>query len=319
LKIIFFGLGSIGRRHARLLMEDTDHELYAFRTMKGQLKGPTGITEVTRMAQVDKICPDIAFITNPTFLHVKTALLCAKKGIHLFIEKPLSHSMNGVDELISITRKKRLVAYVGFNLRFHPVLKEMRKALRGKTVVYSHTTVTSYLPNWRKGQDYRKSYSADARKGGGIMLDLFHELDYNQWLFGDIRNIGGRYGKVSGLEIDAEDHADLLLEFKGSTIGTIHMNWYSHHEQRKVVAYCPGRTYHADLVGNTLSTYLDGRLEGEVQLPIQKDYTYRAQLKSFLGLVRRKDTRSNNLVGSRQLLEALMRFKSVGGKMKVKR
>jgi predicted dehydrogenase len=312
LKILFFGLGSIGRRHAKILMEGYDHELYAFRTMKGQLKDSLGIKEITRWDQIERIAPDVAFITNPTYLHIKTALCCAKNGMHLFIEKPISNTMQGIDELIKITRRKRKVAYVGFNLRFHPILQEMKRAIGHKQVLYSNTIVTSYLPNWRKGQDYRKSYSADSKKGGGILLDLFHELDYNQWLFGDVRKINGRYGRVSDLDIDAEDYADLLLDFSNGTLGTIHMSWYSHNEQRKVVAYCRGGTYHADLIENKLSRFIDGKLDNEVHRAIPKDYTYREQLKSFMGLVARGDTRSNNLEVSRRLLKALLEFKSAG-------
>ncbi len=310
MKILFFGLGSIGRRHARILMSGHKHDLYAFRTKKGQLDNDLGIEQVTTQRQIDEIGPDIAFITNPTFLHVKTAISCAKQGMNLFIEKPLSNSMQGIDELIRITRRKGLVTYVGLNLRFHPVLKELEHAIKGKRVLYTHTMVTSYLPNWRKGQDYRKSYSADNAKGGGILLELFHELDYNQWLFGDIKSITGQYGKVSDLELKAEDYADLVLDFKKGFIGTVHMNWFSHHEQRKVLVFCPGQCFQADLVNNRFSKFIKGKLDYDKNPSVERDTTYIQQMRTFLRAVERKDTSINNLDVSKRLLGLLLKFKS---------
>ena len=88
MKVVIFGLGSIGRRQARLLLDNFRHELFAFRSNEGIAPNDLGIKEIYNWEEVEKLNPEVAFITNPTFLHLETALKCAKLGMHLFIEKP---------------------------------------------------------------------------------------------------------------------------------------------------------------------------------------------------------------------------------------
>ncbi|MBU1632421.1 MAG: SDR family oxidoreductase, partial [Nanoarchaeota archaeon] len=116
-------LGSIGLRHARLLKTHfNNHDLYAFRSNKNSKKNQLGINEVYDIGEIDKINPDIAFITNPTSKHIFDALFCAKKGMKLFIEKPLSNNEKNIQELIRIIKERDLVTYVTYNLRFHPAI-----------------------------------------------------------------------------------------------------------------------------------------------------------------------------------------------------
>ena len=99
LKILFFGLGSIGKKHAKIIKNNFDFDLFAYRTGKGQEKNDLKIEEFHSLNDAFSINPDIAFITNPTFLHVETALECARRNIDIFIEKPISDSLDKVDLL----------------------------------------------------------------------------------------------------------------------------------------------------------------------------------------------------------------------------
>ena len=121
-KIAFFGLGSIGKKHAKIIMENYDFELIAYRTRKGQEKNKLEIMEFETYDEIFSQKPDIAFITNPTFLHAETALKCVKNDIALFIEKPISHNLKNLDQLEKEIAKRKIYSYIAYHLRFHPVL-----------------------------------------------------------------------------------------------------------------------------------------------------------------------------------------------------
>ena len=123
MKILFFGLGSIGKRYAKLIKDNYNHELYAFRHDKNQVGNELNIKEIYKIDQIDEIKPDIAFITNITASHLKYANICAEKGIDLFIEKPLSHDDVGLDDFKKIVKENNVNIYVAYCLRFHPVIK----------------------------------------------------------------------------------------------------------------------------------------------------------------------------------------------------
>src|SRR3989338_5381572 len=120
MKVIFFGLGSIGLRHARILKKKKKHKLYAYRTYKGQKNSALGIEELTSWKEIDRIHPDVAFITNPTNLHISTAIRCAQRGMQLLIEKPLDSEIKNLPKFLRVVSQKKLTAYVAYVLRFHP-------------------------------------------------------------------------------------------------------------------------------------------------------------------------------------------------------
>ena len=132
MKILFFGLGSIGKKHASILKNNFDFELHAFRTGNGQETNDLDIHEFNKLDEAFSIKPDVAFITNPTSLHVSTALECAKRNIALFIEKLISHSLENLKELEKEIKKRNLFVYVAYNLRFHPVITHLKELISQK-------------------------------------------------------------------------------------------------------------------------------------------------------------------------------------------
>src|SRR3989344_5974566 len=144
MKIIFFGLGSIGQRHAQILLKNYHHELFAFRSGAVDKKNPLGIREVYSWEEVKRLKPDIAFITNPTFLHIETALKCAEIGCKLFIEKPVGSNLENLDKLIKIVKDKNLATYVAYCLRFHPVIKKLKEYIKKIKPVYVRAVCSSY-------------------------------------------------------------------------------------------------------------------------------------------------------------------------------
>lgn len=186
MKIMFFGLGSIGRRHARLLQSDfPDFELFAARTTKK--KGLDGVIDVRgdHWAAIEKIAPDVAFICNPTDKHIDTAQKCADLGMALFLEKPIDVTSGPkLTKLLQTVRENRLQTYVAYPLRHHPVLQQWKGKLIGggrKAAIMHYTNIA------RWGKDYSRLAST----GGGAILELSHEIDLAQWLFGKIVDISG--------------------------------------------------------------------------------------------------------------------------------
>jgi predicted dehydrogenase len=159
--------------------------------------------------------PDVAYITNPSSLHVPAALACARAGCDLFLEKPVSNSMDGIAELMDEVERRRLIAMVGYQLRFHPALRALSEIVQSGILgrlLAVRATVGEYLPGWHPYEDYRQMYASRASLGGGVILSQIHEFDYLYSLFGPPRSVYSLGGHHSSLEIDVEDVASTLME-----------------------------------------------------------------------------------------------------------
>lgn len=304
--ILFCGLGSIGKRHARLLKENFHHNIFALRTFKGQEKNDLNIPEFYSWDEIDKRSFDIAFITNPTNLHIDTATKCAEKGMTLFIEKPIDSQVGGLDNLLNLVEVKDLTTYVAYPLRFHPVLRELRGLLTGKKILHSRIVCASYLPDWRKRQDHLKSYSASKDMGGGVLLDLSHELDYASYLFGNIESIEGRFGKAGSVTVDSEDYADLLVKH-ASSMTNIYLSYLSHKLQRRVEVDTEDGYIMADLINNNI-TYSGREGVWDKDFEVAKEEMYLEQLNYFLSNIANKRM-SNNLFEASLLFRQLVEFR----------
>jgi len=231
MKALFVGLGSIGQRHLRnlrrLLGDSVD--IIAYRSIRGvpmldekrqvveggSIKDHYQVREFNDLDEALKEKPNMVFITNPSSMHVEIAIKAAETGCHLFIEKPLDSGVEGVEELIDLVEKKQLVALVAFQLRFHPGLRQVSSWLNEKRIgqlISAHLVHGEYLLNFHPYEDYKISYASRKELGGGVTLTQIHEFDYALWLFGKPRRVFALGGKVSGLEIDVEDTASVLME-----------------------------------------------------------------------------------------------------------
>ena len=152
--------------------------------------------------------PDVVFITNPSSLHVPVALEAARQGCHLFIEKPLSHSLAQVSELVALCDEQQLVTCVAYQLRYHPGFVRLRELLRAGALgelLSVRAEVGEYLPGFHPYEDYRRMYASKSALGGGVTLSQIHEIDYLCALFGAPRRVFSMGGHVSSLEIDVDD------------------------------------------------------------------------------------------------------------------
>lgn len=307
MRVVLFGLGSIGKRHAKILRNNFRFDLFAFRSGANTKRNDLKIKEIYSWKEVAQLKPDVAFIMNPTYLHIRTARKCAALGMHLFIEKPFSHNLKGIDDLERICRKKRLTCYTAYCLRFNPIIQELRKLVQKKRIYHVRVTCSSYLPEWRKPLHSRKSYSRIAIQGGGVLLDLSHEFDYIQYLFGDIKIISGFFGRASNVSVDAEDFADLLISARRAKNVNLHLNFFSSFNERRIVIDHAAGCIVADLLGNKIEEYR-GPKKKIRELTISRDNYLKAQAEYFFKNLGNAKI-MNNPAEAKKLLVEILNFK----------
>ncbi len=234
-RCLFVGLGGVGQRHLRNLraLLGDSVEVCAYRVRRERqtlddtlhvipgvdLEEKYGVSVCSELEQAFETKPDVVFITNPSSLHVPVALHAARLGCHLFIEKPLSHSMADVNELVALCEAQRLTTCVAYQLRHHPGFLRLRELLGAGAVgrvLSVRAEVGEYLPGFHPYEDYRRMYASKSALGGGVTLSQIHELDYLCALFGAPRRVFSMGGHVSSLEVDVDDLSLSLLEFAHS-------------------------------------------------------------------------------------------------------
>ncbi len=148
---------------------------------------------------------------------------------HILLEKPVSHSLEGLDVLQQAAQESGSRILVGFQFRYHPTLNEAREIIRSGAlgrVLTVHAHWGEYLPQWHPWEDYRQSYAARAELGGGVIVTLTHPLDYLRYLLGDVESLWSFNGHISPLEVDVEDVAEIGLKFASGAVGGVHVNYF---------------------------------------------------------------------------------------------
>jgi len=225
------GTGSIGARHARNLRASGIKQITlcdpAARSREA-LARELSCDECSSLEEgLNDDAIDMVFICSPTKFHIAQAMMAAAHGRHLFIEKPLSHASEGLDELSAIVAQNNVTCMVGCNMRFHfgpatvkRLLDEGRIGTPRQATVYTG----SYLPDWHPGTDYRRSYSADPLQGGAI-LDCIHEIDLALWFLGPATLRSCATQQADTLGIPVEGTADLQLDHEGGSRSAVHLSF----------------------------------------------------------------------------------------------
>ena len=240
MNIIVVGGGSIGRRHIQNLLQlNLDISVTVvepFEIVNSEIIRDFDVD--TYLNLKDALCAkkyEVAFICSPSHLHVRQAKMLAKKNIHLFIEKPVALSVDEALDLIPVVKEHKVHVMVGCNLRFHPGVAHMSSALKSGLIgkpIYARAHFAHYLPNWRPGQNYKTTYSAKKKQGGGILLDDIHEPDYLCWLLGNVNLIAGALEHTGNLDIDTEDIAEYTLWHKSGAYSQIHADYLRRDKSR---------------------------------------------------------------------------------------
>lgn len=229
MKILIAGFGSIGRRHLNNLRTLGETDILLYRTHHSTLSEEEikGIPVETDLHKALEHRPDAVVVANPTSLHLDVAIPCAEAGCSILMEKPISHSLDRIEEMQKALQKGGGRFLTGFQFRFHPALRQVKQWLEvekiGKvTSVKAHWG--EYLPNWHPWEDYRSSYSARVDLGGGVVNTLCHPFDYLRWLIGNYDSLVATES-CRGLDLPVEDTADVLINFNSGAIGNVHLDY----------------------------------------------------------------------------------------------
>jgi predicted dehydrogenase len=294
MKFMIAGLGSIGRRHLRHLAALGQEDILLYRTHRATLPDEDlagyPVESDLQVALAQK--PDAVVVSNPTALHLDVAIPAAEAGCHILLEKPISHSLEGVEVLKAAAQKKGACILVGFQFRYHPSLR-VAADLLGSGVLGRPVSFRShwgeYLPAWHPWEDYRESYSARQDLGGGVILTLTHPLDYLHWLLGDVVEVWSFAGQFSDLELEVVDTAEIGLRFSSGVVGSVHLNYTQRPPRHQMEIVCTEGTIRFDNGGTALEVYQVSKGEWEIHpLPssFERDDLFRAQMMHFLQVVR---------------------------------
>lgn len=230
MKFLIAGLGSIGRRHLRNLLALGEKDILLYRTFHSTLpeEDLDGFPVETDLHAALDHGPDAVIVSNPTSLHLDVARPAADAGCHILLEKPVSHSTDGLDQLAAVVERSGSRLLVGFQFRFHPSLRQIAQWISAGEIgrpLSARAVYAEYLPRMHPWEDYRTSYSSRRDLGGGVILTLCHPLDYLRWLLGEVDEVWSFIGRVNDFELTVEDTAEIGLQFADGAIGSVHLDF----------------------------------------------------------------------------------------------
>lgn len=305
MKLAVLGCGSIGRRHLCNLLALGARDVIAFdpveaacRTIETELK----IQTHTSLENIWKLAPVAALITAPSSLHVPLALEAVRHGCHVFIEKPVSSSTDGLANLENEIEQRKIISMVGCNMRFHPGPATVKSLLGEKkigAVLSARIQCGSYLPRWRPQQDYKKSYSASTESGGAI-LDCIHELDLALWYLGPASLVASAKLPARSLGLETDGLAEILLRHDSGVLSSVHLNFVQRDYRRGCQIIGENGTIYWDFSERSVKIFGENGNLSETISELQNWETnqmYLDEMKHFLDCVRTRRQTVNPISG----------------------
>jgi len=309
MKVAIIGLGSIATKHIHALkVIDENVEIFALRSQQNT-NIVEGVENISNLNDVKDL--DFVIISNPTIFHYETVKMVAEYGLPMMIEKPAFYDWNGVEEIQKFINKNKIFTYIACNLRFHPCLQFLKRKLAEKTKVNEvNIYCGSYLPDWRPNRDYKEIYSAKKELGGGVHLDLFHEIDYACWIFGFPQYWNNYTSNNSTLEINAPDYANYLLNYENFNINIV-LNYYRKKAKRIIEVLFENETWEIDLLKNTIINDSEEVIFEAPEFTMME--TYIEQMNYFIKEFSLSQTPMNNINETIQILKICLTNESIKG------
>ena len=303
MRFVVFGAGSIGLRHLRNARALGHAIAGVFDPDPGRRAGAAALAGDGALVTGDEtaalaLSADAALVCSPTHRHVEQARAAVARGWHVLVEKPLSHALDGTAALVAEAAAAHRTVLVGCNLRFLPSLM---------------LECGYYLPYWRPQTDYRRGYGAQRAMGGGIILDAIHELDYLRWLLGDPREVFCYADKLSSLEIDTEDNADLLLRFDYRAVANVHLDYLQRTYRRSCELIGEDGVIVWDYIAQTVRVYgkEERRLEAfEESINTDRNAMFVEELRHFVACAETGAPPTLDAAGGRRVLEIALAAKA---------
>lgn len=297
MNILIIGLGSIAQKHIQAI-----HNLFpdaSITALRSSINAVTteGVHNIYTLEEL-KGKPDFVLISNPTNLHAQAIQQCIQLGVPMFIEKPLFDTLSNKDLLIQQVADAGVITYVACNLRFHPAIRFLKEQMVNKRINEVNIYCGSYLPDWRPGRDFRTIYSANAEMGGGVHLDLIHEIDYCYWIFGKPKHTHAIRRNTSHLDISAVDYAHYSLTYEGF-VANITLNYFRKDTKRTVEILTDESTWILDLPKCEITDH-KGNLIFKEEYKIVDTYT--DQIKYFTNHIQQHQQPMNSIHEANEVL-----------------
>lgn len=276
MKVLLVGFGSIGKRHYQLLTAHMNVSEVHVVTRHGFIEG--------------EYFSDLFLIDHSILSQYSLFLLCSETSKH---EEQLRHIDSIVENKIILVEKPlanqtlnfipRNKVFVTYNLRFHPVIQKLSSLLHHENLLSFSVRAGQYLPSWRPDQDYKKSYSADLSRGGGVLRDLSHEIDYSLFLCGELQLVSAMAGATSHLSLNSDDLCTILATNVMGTHIQIQMDYLSHRAKREIEIQTDRFTISACLVSGIIEIYDKHGFVEKIEYGIlDRNFTYFAMHDSVL-------------------------------------
>lgn len=299
--ILIVGLGSIAMKHINAIQELLgDHTIYALRSQRSDREGNNeGVISIYEISQINMESIDFIIVSNPTAFHYETIKNLTYFNKPLFIEKPLfSEVSKKTEALVASISRKNILTYVACNLRFLDSIIEIKNIIKTERINEVNVYCGSYLPEWRPNMDFRKVYSAHKELGGGVHIDLIHELDYIYWLWSEPLEMKSFFSNKSSLNITSFDYANYLWNYKDFSVSII-LNYYRKDSKRTLEVITDSGTYLVNLLENTITKNGAIIYSSAQRIPD----TYKSQMSYFVDSVLHSKESFNTVQEANRILE----------------
>lgn len=285
-RVLVVGSGSIAQRHVRNLLAMGVGEVVVVTARDVSGVESFADARVRVSAGVPGDVPGVAVIANDTNKHVETARALVARGVHLLVEKPVAAGPGAdLEALRAEAEAAGVVVLVAYNLRFVGAFARIREIIASGTIgrpLFARIEVGQWLPDWRPGRPVTELYSASLERGGGVALDLSHEVDYMYMLFGRPVDWRVRASRTGVLGIDAPDVFDGIYAFEGGFSCTVHMDYLERTPRRRIRIVGSEGVIECDIIGGALSVTSGGATEVETGAALfDTQGTYIAELEHF--------------------------------------
>lgn len=259
-RVLIVGLGSIGRRHARLLSGRTDVELHICDTVPENrsqtlgllLNSPAGTYSV--FSEAIKAKPDIAFICVPNHLHVPLGLQAIKEGVDVFVEKPISDSLDAARNLVDAAESSGRFLQVGYMLRLDEGLCKLKKIVEtggvgnlvgGRAMIGTYITLLN-----AKSPDRINQLNS-------LIVDYTHELDFIRWFFGDVTDVMAMSSQIGDMELKPQPNVfQMILKMNNGALVQVHMDYVQFPQRRLFEIYGDRGTLIYDFMSGEIRHFL---------------------------------------------------------------
>jgi predicted dehydrogenase len=289
-QVLVIGTGSIGRRHIQCLKELGVPDVFVCEPVEANLNLVRSMFDIrgafSDIEQSLQHTFDGVIICVPNHVHAAIAVPIIERGMPVLLEKPIEIDLAAARRIQEAVHKNGVVCQIGYCLRFSTAMEQIHAIIESGTlgkILCADVTVGQYLPDWRPGVDYRTVYSAIKSQGGGVCLDISHELDYFRWFFGEPVHIQSHVQKISGLEIDVEDVAETIVTTNRGTVGRIHLDYLSRTSRRRLSIVAEKGNVEYDFISGMLEIYEAGSDFWKRRLCKEdSNIIYKKQLRHFM-------------------------------------